>query len=50
MELLGDVGHVESRFGPFIHIANLDVRYVHGLCRTYHRIKNHLDAPNGTTR
>jgi hypothetical protein len=34
-ELLGDVGHVEARFGPFGDSANLDARYVHGLRRTY---------------
>jgi hypothetical protein len=26
MELLGDVGHVESCFGPFEDSANLDAR------------------------
>jgi hypothetical protein len=31
MELLGDLGHVESRFGPFGDSANLDARYVHVL-------------------
>jgi hypothetical protein len=34
MELLGDVGHVESYFGPFGDTDNLDARYVHGLRRT----------------
>jgi hypothetical protein len=29
MELLGDVSHVESRFGPFEDSVILDVRYVH---------------------
>jgi hypothetical protein len=40
MELLGDVGHVEARFGPFGDSANLDARYVHGLRRMYQRLKN----------
>jgi len=40
MELLGDVGHVESRFGPFGDSGNLDTRWVHGLRRTYHRLEN----------
>jgi hypothetical protein len=40
MELLGDVGHVGSRFSPFCDNANLDARLVHGLCRTYHRLRN----------
>jgi hypothetical protein len=44
-ELLGDVGHVESRFspfgyyvnvGPFGDSANLDARLVHGWRLTYH--------------
>jgi hypothetical protein len=30
MVLLGDVGHVESRFGLFGDSANLDAREVHG--------------------
>jgi hypothetical protein len=34
MELLGDVGQVEARFGPFGDIVNLDTRLVHGLRRT----------------
>jgi hypothetical protein len=31
MELLGDLGHVESHFSPFGDNANLDTRQVHGL-------------------
>jgi hypothetical protein len=42
MELLGHVGHVEYRFGPFGDSANVDARYVHSFCRAYHRIKNHF--------
>jgi hypothetical protein len=30
MELLGDMGHVEARFGLFGDIAKLDTRYVYG--------------------
>jgi hypothetical protein len=40
MELLGDVGHVEARFGIFGDSANLDTRNVHGLRITYQRLKN----------
>jgi hypothetical protein len=40
MELLADVGRVEARFGLFGDSANLDVGYVHGLHRTYHRLIN----------
>jgi hypothetical protein len=31
MELLGDLGHVESHFGLFADSANLNARLVHGL-------------------
>jgi hypothetical protein len=42
MELLDDEAQVEARFGPFGDSANLATRYVHGLRRTYHRLKNHF--------
>jgi hypothetical protein len=42
MELLGDLGHVESLFDLFADSANLDARLVHGLRRTYHRLENHF--------
>ena len=42
MVLLGDVGHVESQFGPFGDSANLDASLLHGLCRTYHSLKSHF--------
>jgi hypothetical protein len=42
MVLLGDEAQVEAYFGPFGDNANLDARWVHGLCRTYHRLKNHF--------
>jgi hypothetical protein len=42
MELLGDVGHVESRFSPFGDNVNIGARYVHGLRQTYHRLRNHF--------
>jgi hypothetical protein len=40
MELLGDMGHVESRFGPFRGSVSVDARLVHGLRCTYHRLRN----------
>jgi hypothetical protein len=43
MVLLGDETQVEARFGPFGDSANLDARYVHGLRRTYHRLRNHFE-------
>jgi hypothetical protein len=42
MELLGDVGHVESPFGPFGDIVSVGARLVHGLHQTYHFLKNHF--------
>jgi hypothetical protein len=42
MVLLGDVGQVEARFNPFGDSAYLDAREVHGLRRTYHRLRNHF--------
>jgi hypothetical protein len=42
MELLGDVSKVEARFGLFRYSVNLDARYVHGLRRTYQRLRNHF--------
>jgi hypothetical protein len=42
----GDVGHVESSFGPFGDSANLDARDVNGLCQTYHRLGHRF----GSTR
>jgi hypothetical protein len=50
MELLGDVGHVESRFGLFGDGVSVSARLVHGLRQTYHRLRNHLDAHDGTAR
>jgi hypothetical protein len=38
MEFLDDEAQVEARFGLFGDRANLDVRYVIGLRRTYHRV------------
>jgi hypothetical protein len=39
MELRGDVGHVESRFGPFGYIGSVGARQVHGWRQTYHRLR-----------
>ena len=40
--LLQDGAQVEAGFGLFGDSANLDVRSVHGLRRTYHRLENHF--------
>jgi len=50
MELLGDVGHVESRFNPFGDGVSVAARYVQGLRQTYHGSEIILDAPDGTPR
>ena len=40
MLLLGDEAQVEAHFSPCGDSANLDARSVHGLHRTYHRLRN----------
>jgi hypothetical protein len=42
MILLGDEAQVEAHFGPFGDSANLDAKWMHSLCRTYHRLENHF--------
>jgi hypothetical protein len=42
MGLLGDEAHVEARFGMFGNSATLDARLVHGLRRTYRRLRNSI--------
>ena len=37
-ELIGDVGHVESCFGPFGGSASVSARYMYGMRQTYHRL------------
>jgi hypothetical protein len=40
MELVSDVGRVESRFSPFGDSVSVNARLEHGLHRTYHRHRN----------
>jgi hypothetical protein len=40
MELLGDMGHVEPRFSLFGDSISVGVGQVHGLRRTYRRLRN----------
>ena len=40
MEFLGDVGHLESHFGPFGDSISVDARYLHGLRHMYHWLRN----------
>jgi hypothetical protein len=45
MELLGDVGKVESRLDPFGNGVSVGARQVHGLRQTYYRLENHFGHP-----
>jgi hypothetical protein len=40
MELLGDIGHVESRFGLFGDSVSVVARQVQSLHQMYHRLTN----------
>ena len=42
MVLLRDEAQVDACFVLFGDSAKLDARYVYGLCRTYHRLRNHF--------
>jgi hypothetical protein len=42
MELLADVGQVESYFGLFGDSVSVHAILVHGLPRTYNRLENHF--------
>jgi hypothetical protein len=42
MVQLGDEAEEEAHFGPFEDSANLGTRWVHGLRRMYHRLRNHF--------
>jgi hypothetical protein len=42
MDLLGDMGHVDSRIGPFGDGVSVGVGYVHSVRQTYHSLKNHF--------
>jgi hypothetical protein len=33
---------MESRFGPFLDSVSFGARLLHGLCQTYHRLRNHF--------
>ena len=50
MVLLGDVGRVESCFGPFGDSVRVGARLVHGLSQTYIGSGIILDAHDGTPR
>jgi hypothetical protein len=48
VDLLGDVGHVESRSGPFVDSVSVGARYVDGLHQRTIGSEIILDAPDGT--
>jgi hypothetical protein len=50
MELLFNVGHVESRFGPFEDSVSVGARLVHGLRQMYYRLKNHFERTRWNSR
>jgi hypothetical protein len=43
MVLLGDEAQVDACFGLFGDSANLDARLMHGLRRTYYRLRNRFE-------
>ena len=50
MDLLGDMGHVESGFHPFGDGVSVAARLVQGLRQTYHGSEIVLDALDCTPR
>ena len=50
MELLGDVGHLESRFFLFGDSVSVSARQVHYWCQRTTGSEIVLDATNGTPR
>jgi hypothetical protein len=42
MELLGELGHVESRLGLFKDSVSAGARLVDGLRQKYNRLRNHF--------
>jgi hypothetical protein len=50
MELVGDVGHVESRFGLFGDSVSVSATLVHGLAKQTICFGIILDALEGTPR
>ena len=42
MELLGDVGHMESHYDQFVDRFSVGARLVHGLHQMYYRLRNHF--------
>ena len=44
MELLDDVCHMESCFGPFVRIVCFGARYMLGLCLMHKSLRNHFGS------
>jgi len=43
MELLDEVCHMESSFGPFVDIISFSARLVHSLRLMHHSLRNHFE-------
>jgi hypothetical protein len=43
IEHLGDMGYVESHFGPFRVSVSIGARLVHGMRQTYHNLRNRFE-------
>ena len=50
MELLGDMGHVESCFGAFQDSVSVSARELHGVHQCTIGLEIISDAPDGTPR
>jgi hypothetical protein len=50
MELLGDVGPIESRFGPFEDGVSVEVRLRHGLRQINRSLIDHFGRTRCTPR
>jgi hypothetical protein len=50
MELLGDIGHVESRFSPFGDSVSVGATYFHICTKCTIGLEIALDALDGTPR
>jgi hypothetical protein len=48
MELVGDVAHVDSRFGLFHDGVSVEARYLHGFAPNVPKVEIILHAHDGT--
>ena len=50
MEILGDVGYVESRFGPFVYSVSAGASKLHSMPQMYRNLTIVLDIADSTPR